>query len=49
MTGEKVDYHLLVNKFKDLNIEISEFPKKKIFWFMKIINKYNNYLLKFVH
>jgi hypothetical protein len=31
MTGEKVDYHLLVAKFKDLSIEISEFPKKKVF------------------
>lgn len=31
MTGERVDYHLLVSKFKDLSIEISEFPKRKVF------------------
>ena len=23
MTGEKVDYHLLVSKFKDMSVEIS--------------------------
>jgi predicted SpoU family rRNA methylase len=31
MTGEKVDYQLLVSKFKDLSVEISEFPKRKVF------------------
>lgn len=31
MTGEKVDYQLLVSKFKDLSVEISEFPKMKVF------------------
>ena len=31
MTGEKVDYQLLVSKFKDLSIEIAEFPKKNTF------------------
>lgn len=31
MTGEKVDYHLLVGRFKDLNMEIVEFPKVKVF------------------
>ena len=31
MTGEKVDYHLLVGRFKDLNIEVKEFPKVKVF------------------
>lgn len=31
MTGEKVDYHLLVSRFKDLNIEVKEFPKVKVF------------------
>ena len=37
MTGEKVDYHLLVNKFKDLSLEISEFPKKNVFWSQLLI------------
>lgn len=31
MTGEKVDYNLLVNRFKDLNVEIAEFPKTKVY------------------
>jgi len=31
MTGERVDYHLLVSKFKDLSVEISEFPKSRVF------------------
>ena len=31
MTGEKVDYQLLVSKFKDLNVEIVEFPKACVF------------------
>ena len=31
MTGEKVDYNLLVNRFKDLNVEIAEFPKAKVY------------------
>ena len=31
MTGEKVDYHLLVSKFKDMNVEVKEFPKVKVF------------------
>lgn len=31
MTGEKVDYHLLVSKFKDMSVEISEFPRQKVF------------------
>ena len=31
MTGEKVDYQLLVNRFKDLNLEIVEFPKTNVF------------------
>lgn len=31
MTGEKVDYQLLVAKFKDMSVEISEFPKQKVF------------------
>ena len=31
MTGEKVDYHLLVSKLKDLSVEMSEFPKRRIF------------------
>lgn len=31
MTGEKVDYHLLVSRFKDMSIEISEFPRRKVF------------------
>ena len=31
MTGEKVDYQLLTSKFKDLSVEISEFPKINVF------------------
>lgn len=31
MTGERVDYQLLVSKFKDLSLEISEFPKRNVF------------------
>jgi hypothetical protein len=31
MTGEKVDYHLLMAKFKDLSVEIAEFPKSRVF------------------
>lgn len=31
MTGERVDYQLLVAKFKDLSLEISEFPKRNVF------------------
>lgn len=31
MTGEKVDYNLLVSRFKDLSVEIAEFPKTKVY------------------
>ena len=31
MTGEKVDYQMLVSKFKDLHTEVVEFPKQKTF------------------
>lgn len=47
MTGEKVDYHLLVSKFKDLSIEISEFPKKKVFWSRFTYPSNNIYLFSY--
>jgi hypothetical protein len=31
MTGERVDYQLLMTKFKDMSVQISEFPKIKVF------------------